>query len=246
MRGLAIESLAFPAMQPEPLIGTIKHGYFEEISLSADWYSASTVLQRPGKLQITDLEKTDPIVRGGTSSKGPWIGCMGTIITEIGSIHKEFIVYQDIAQIDIKVTFHWKKVPLGSFRSGFLTLLPNAFDQSSLFYATHNGGYEMEIFKMNNYVIGHGAPSSSVVTASSGLGATEGIVVVGDHMKGIAVYFDQAVCAAMPMVSYRSADPSFFARLMFSLSEVDESRTGDISGPVKFAWSLAGLKKLST
>jgi len=242
-RGLAIESLAFPGMQPEPLIGTIKHGYFEEISLSADWYSASSVLQRPGKSQITDLEKTDPTIRRGTSSKGPWIGCVGTIITEIGSIDKEYIVYQDIPQIDIKVTFHWKKVPLGSFRSGFITLLPNAFDQSSLFYATHNGGYGMEVFKMNNCVIDHGTPSSSVVTASSGLGATEGIVVVGDQMKGIAVYFDQAVHAAMPMVSFRSADPSFFARLIYSLGEVDESRTQEILGPVKFVCSLAGLKR---
>jgi len=101
----------------------------------------------------------------------------------------------------------------------------------------------MEVFKMNNCVIDHGTPSSSVVTASSGLGATEGIVVVGDQMKGIAVYFDQAVHAAMPMVSFRSADPSFFARLIYSLGEVDESRTQEILGPVKFVCSLAGLKR---
>jgi hypothetical protein len=242
-RGLAIESLTFPTIYQKPLIGTIKHGYFEEISLTADWYSASTVLQRPGKSQITDLGETTPEFSSGTSKRGQWIDCSGTVATGAGSIHKKFVIYMDIPQIDLEFTFDWKKVPLGSFRSGFVTLLPEAFDQDSLFYATHNGGSDFEIFQMDNHSIAHGAPSSSVVTASSGLGATEGMIVVGDNKKGLAVFFDQTICATMPMLSFRHANPSFFARLMFSLGEMDESRTQEVPGPVRFVCSLAGMAK---
>jgi hypothetical protein len=240
-RGLSIESLAFPGIFPKPLLGTIKHGYFEDISLGADWYSANTVLQRPGKSQITDLERTDPVFSNGTSLRGSWIGCVGETSTEVGTIHKRFTVYQDIPQVDMEFTFQWEKIPLGSFRSGFVTLLPESFDSSSMFYATHNGGYEIEVFQMNNRSIAQGAPSSGVVTASTGLGATDGVVVIGDRMKGMAFYFDQAVCAAMPMISFRSADPSFFARIMFSLGEMDESRTEAMPGPVKFVYSITGM-----
>ena len=242
-RGLAIESLAFPTIHPEPLVGTIKHGYFEEISLSADWYSASTVLQRPGKSQITDLGETKPVFSSGTDKQGLWLECSGTIATEAGLIHKRFIIHQDIPQINLEFTFDWKKIPLGSFRSGFVTLLPEAFDQDSLFYAAHNGGSEFEIFQMDNHSISHGAPSSSVVTASSGLGATEGMIIIGDNRKGIVVYFDQTVCAAMPMVSFRHAYPSFFARLMFSLGEMDESRRREVPGPLQFVCCLVGIAK---
>jgi hypothetical protein len=241
-RGLAIESLTFPGIHSGPLMGTIKHGYFDEIALGADWYSANTVLQRPGKSQITDLGETKPVFSCGSSKRGLWIGCSGTIVTEIGSIHKRFVIYRDIPQIYMEFTFDWEKVPLGSFRSGFITLVPESFDPSSLFYATHNGGFDYEVFEVANHTINHGLPSSSVVTASSGLGATEGKIVIGDNNKGFAVFFDQAVCAAMPMISFRPAEPSFFPRLMFSIAEMDESRTQEFHGPVRFVLNLAGIK----
>jgi hypothetical protein len=241
-RGLAIDKLTFPMIHPKPLIGTIKHGYFEEISLSADWYTASTVLQRPGKSQITDLVKIKPILNTGTCKYGPWIECSGKIDTEIGFIDKRVIIYQDIPQIDLEFTFYWKMVPLGSFRTGFITLIPESFDRTSLFYATHNGGSSFETFHIGDQNISHGAPSSSVVTASSGLGATDGTIVIGDQKKGIAAFFDQGVSAAMPMFSYRTGEPSFFARLMFSLGEMDESRIQAVRGPIKFLASLTVLK----
>jgi len=242
-RGLAMESLAFPMIYSKPLIGTIKHGYFEEISLSADWYSAATVLQRPGKPQITDLGSTAPVFIGGISQFGPWIECSADIKTEIGIIHKKFTIYQEIPQIDLEFTFHWKKVPLGSFRTGFITLLPQSFDLDSLFYATHNGGYDFEIYHIRKQSISHGEPISSVVTATSGIGATQGVVVIGDRKKGVAAYFDQGVSAAMPMISFRSARPSFFGRLMFSLGEMDESRNKEGRGPIKFSGSITGINR---
>jgi len=81
------------------------------------------------------------------------------------------------------------------------------------------------------------------VTASTGLGATEGIVIIGDARKALAVCVDQSVCAAMPMITFRQAAPSFFARLMFSCGELDESRTEEVSGPLRFACSIVGMRE---
>jgi hypothetical protein len=239
-RGLAIQSLVFPAIDSQPLVGTIPHGYFEDIALSADWYTGNTVLQRPGRSQVTDLV---PIrVEPGTGSGGEaWLNCSATVETEVGPITKRFRVHKNRPQIDLDFTFEWQVIPAGSFKTAFMTLIPESYDRSTLFYATHNGGSNFETFRMHRQTIAHSLPASSVVTASSGLGATEGVVVVGDAQRALALYVDPSTCAAMPMVTFREAAPSFFARIMFSCGELDETRTQEITGPLHFTCSILGL-----
>ena len=239
-RGLAIQSLVFPALDPQPLFGTIPHGYFEDIALGADWYTGNSVLQRPGKSQVTDLAPVEVELLAG-SQREAWSGCSATVITEAGPIRKRFKVYKNWPQIDLEYTFDWPTIPAGSFKTAFVTLIPESYDPGSLFYATHNGGSSLEIFRMHGQTIAHSVPASSVVTASSGLGATEGIVIIGDAKKAVALCFDPSVCASMPMIAFRKAPPSFFARIMFSCGELDETRTQEVAGPVHFACSVVGL-----
>ncbi len=177
----------------------------------------------------------------GQSEIGLWVGCRGTIQTELGPIHKQFVVYQNIPQIDVELTFDWKSIPCSSFKTGITTLLPEAYDISNLFYATHNGGSEWETFYMRGKQIAHDNPASRVVTASYGLGATEGLIVLGDSNKGIAVQYDQTICAAMPMITFGESFPSFFGRLMFSCGEIDESRRDFTQNSLKFSYQIAGL-----
>jgi len=117
----------------------------------------------------------------------------------------------------------------GVFQDGLSDPHPESYDGKSLFYATHNGGSGFEIFRMDGQTIAHNAPASSVVTASSGLGATEGIMIIGDASKALALCFEPSVCAAMPMVAFRESVPSFFARIMFSCGELDESKAQEVS-----------------
>jgi hypothetical protein len=242
-RGLAIQRLIFPEISSKPLLGTIQHGYFRDVSLSADWYSANTVLQRSGKSQLTDLKNAQPILDWGAGDVGEWIRCSVMVTTDAGPVKKRFTVYKDIPQIDIDIMFEWETIPHGSFKTGMITLMPESFERKDMFYATHNGGYDFEVFKMTGSVISHDAPGSSIVTASHGLGATEGIVVIGDSEKGLAVSYDQTVCAAMPMIVYKEALPSFFCRLMFSCGEMDESKVQPVPGPLRFVLSISGLQK---
>lgn len=237
-RGLSIEGLIFKGIDI-PLIGTIPHGYFRDISLSSDWYSANVVLQRPGKPQITDLEYMEPKIRWGEQ----WIEISGTVGTEAGDIGKRFVLFKERPQMVMEYIFHWDTIPPGSFKVGAITLIPESFERETLFYATHNGGSGLEVFHVGGNTINHTMPGSSVVTASCGLGATEGLVVVGDSKKGLALHFEPHVCAAMPMVIYREAYPSFFARVVFSCGELDESSIEPVKGPLRFNLSIAPLNK---
>ena len=240
-KGLAVERLVFPAVSPEPLAGTVPHGYFEDIALSADWYTGTTVLQRPGSPQVTDLSPAEVEFLSSDDTEPGCILCRGSIVTGLGPILKTIRVYQGIPQVDLEFAFSWDVLPIGAFRTAFMTLIPGSFDRKTLFYATHNGGSEFEKFPLAGWQVAHGTPGSSVVSASSGLGATEGLLIIGDARKAIAVWFDQALCAAMPMVTYREAAPSFFARVMFSCGEMDESRVAEVAGPLRFSCSVSGL-----
>ena len=240
-RGLALRSLVFPALYPESLLGTVPHGYFEDIALSADWYSGNTVLQRPGKPQLTDLTAVEAEIRRGSHHGEEWIEISTVVPTQAGPIKKLFKVYRNRPQIDLDYMFDWAKIPAGSFKTAFMTLMPESYDPAHLFFATHNGGSGWEIFRLNGQTVAHNAPASSVVTASTGLGATEGLVVIGDSTKALAIRMDQSICAAMPMVTFRQATPSFFGRVMFSCGELDESRTEEVPGPLRFTCSITGM-----
>jgi hypothetical protein len=240
-RGLAIETLRFPGVWAAPLVGTIPHGYFDDIALSADWYTGNSVLQRPGRPQVTDLVPVEPEVLTGSDEGETWVGCVASVPTEMGPVHKRIKVYKKRPQIDLDYTFDWRTIPGGSFKIGFITLIPESYDLTGLFYATHNGGSSFEVFRMHNQSIAQNGPASSVVSASSGLGATEGLVLMGDARKAVAIHVDLSICAAMPMIAFRLVPPSFFARAMFSCGELDETRTEEVQGPLRFCCSITGL-----
>ena len=86
-------------------------------------------------------------------------------------------------QIDFDLTFHWDDWGKGSLRLGHLTLLPDAFDWDKLSLTTHNGGKDCETFRLAGETVDHGAPVSFLVSASHGLGMTEGWAELGDDRE---------------------------------------------------------------
>jgi len=241
-RGLAITRLRFPEISSEPLITTIPHGYYRDISLGADWYSGSMVLQRFGSAQVTDLASSVFQIYEVTSGKVSWLECQTKINTVLGPVAKLYKIHMDSPQVDIETVLEWDNIPRSSLKICSLTLMPESFSEKELFFAAHNGGDDFEIFSPLGNEVRHDQPASSVVSASHGLGATEGVVVVGDNQKGFAAKFNQEGCAAMPMIRFTSASPSYIARLLFSCAEVDETAKEPIRGPVKFSISIAGMK----
>ena len=220
-RGLTIDQLSF--MGEQALIGTIPHGFYDNMGLSADWYSGNTVLQQPGKPQVTDLSQLESI-EIFLRQEDDTLCIRAKVESSLGPIHKEIRIYHKEARLEVKIKFDWEELPIGSCKTGILTFLPGAWDISSLSYSTHNGGTQLETFQLDKSV-NHAAPSSSVVSASHVLGATEGFVSIQDKYKQIQVRLQRSQNGALPMIQHCiNSGHTPLTRLLFSWGEVDEGR----------------------
>jgi hypothetical protein len=218
-RGLAIHALSFAPPGDEPLCGTLKHGFYDDIHWGADFYSGMTVLDAPGRPKLTDLNRVEPTI--GRDDEGA-IVADATQETEYGPLVKTFRVTG--SSVEITYRLEWPEIPVGSLRLGDITLNPRAFDRATLFYRCHNGGIEPETFALDGRRVSHGDAVSFLVSASHAIGITEGVVELGDRSRAIRVQVDKTAAALVGMVTYQPIRDSYFCRLSFSAAEVDETR----------------------
>jgi hypothetical protein len=135
-RGLAIESLTFPGVSDRPLVGTLPHGYYDDISLGADFYTGHVILEPPGAPKMTDLEQVEPEVRRTTDG----VEVSAVVPTVVGPVRKRLRVGEHESVVELTYEFDWGVLPVGSLRLGHVTLVPRSFDRDSLYFACHNGG----------------------------------------------------------------------------------------------------------
>ena len=112
-----------------------------------------------------------------------------------------------------------KERPESSLRLGFITLLDC---DNRPWFSCHNGGTTEEFF-LAKEDFDHGKPASSIVSASSALGATTGCVNFGTGDRGIKLSWNPHDCAALPMISSKHIRGAYLNRLWFSLVEADET-----------------------
>ena len=223
-RGLALASFVDRSASSRSLFGTIEHGYYETIELGADWYTGNLVQEAPLRHKVTDLES----VTASFATDGDRITVCATIETELGMIEKSITVDPDAGEVSVDWTLRWSELPPGSLRLGHVTVHPEAFDPASLFYATHNGGDAIERHTLRGASFDHGAAVSALVSARGGLGATEGLIVLGDAQTHVRIRVDQSVARPLGLIVYRPAGERFFLRCILSLTESDETRRGAI------------------
>lgn len=229
-RGLAIHALAFTALGPGPLCGTLRHGFYDDIHWGADFYTGMTVMESPGRPKLTDLNPVDADV--GRDEQGDLIA-EGTVPTDLGPIVKTIRVSRDAVELTYRLA--WRELPVGSLRLGDITLHPRAFDRATLFYRSANGGARPETFELDGRRVGHGENVSSLVSASHAIGITDGVVELGDRAHTLRVEVDKASAALVGMVTFQPVRDTYFCRLSFSAAEVDETRkpaTRDASEPL--------------
>jgi len=123
-----------------------------------------------------------------------------------------------------------------------ITFIPTSFDKRNLFYASHNGGGEIEKFKIRGDVIEHGRSLSSLISAKQGLGATEGMVIIGDKEKQVCIWHDYSRAALIPTIYYQLAgNNQYFLRLQYSAQEMDETFVEDEKEQnLEFCWKIRG------
>ena len=236
-RGLAIQSAGF-APDFTPLIGGLPHGTFDDIALQADWYTGDCVFEAPGEPKVTDLEWANTHI---ARQPDGGVTVQAEITTPQGPIIKRMVFHADTRRIDFDLDFRWAQWGRGSLRLGHITLLPQAFDESSLFYATTNGG-GTETFALARQTVEHGAPVSFLVSAGCALGMTEGWLVFGDVHHTVRIEVDRQTAPLIGLINHRQSGGKLFCQLMLSALELDDTRKPAPyrDGARRFKFSIIG------
>jgi hypothetical protein len=194
------------------------------------------VFEAPGEPKVTDLEWAQTV--GQRETGGVLIE--GVIDTPRGAIQKTLRFHSGTPRVDFDITFHWSDWGKGSLRLGHITLLPDAFDWKALTLTTHNGGSVPETFSLAGQTVDHGAPVSFLVSASCGLGMTEGWAELGDGRHKIRVEVDRGTAPLLGLLTHREVGGSLFCQLVLSALELDDTRRPDPyrEGPRRMRFSL--------
>lgn len=217
-KGLTIHSLAFATHAFKPIVGTLPHGYYDSIQLGADFYSIGTVMELPSQhKRLTDFERVEPII----TECGTQLSIAGKIKTEKGMIEKCYLISLENESISFSVNFpNWHRESC-ILRAGTLTFFPEAFS-STVTVTTCNGGSSFETFALNQ-PCDHTAPASTLVSCTTGFGATTGHILIGDDNRKLSIQWNPAKAAIFPMIQHEKMGDHALLRLFFSLCELDET-----------------------
>jgi hypothetical protein len=242
-RGIAIQSLHF-RNQSRPTLGSLPHGFFDDIALSADWYTGDCVFEAPGEHKVTDLEWCEANIE--TQVDGAVI-VQSRIETPKGVVEKTLRFVADAPCVEFDIAFHWPDWGKGALRLGHFTLLPDAFETARLQLATCNGGGR-EIFALAGTRIDHGAPVSFLVSSAHGFGMTEGWAEIGDGASQLRVAVDRKTAPLMGMLVHRpltarNGSRSLFCQLQLSALELDDTSkpSAYAQGPRRFRFSVSAV-----
>lgn len=222
-KGAAIRDLVFPALSETVLAGTISHEFYDQMELSTDQFSGHAIIFDRSRGKVTDLAKVT-LQRPAHSERFPVrIPLRAKIITPIGELYKEYLVYCGEPRLDIQYHFRFRDLSPQSLRLGMLTFNPGAFERDSLYLATVNGGEDFEVFPLAGARLAQGDPVDLRISSSHCLGATDGWISLGDEEKGVAVINDRNSLYSVPMVHYHDTKKSYYLRVYNSLCEKDET-----------------------
>ena len=225
-RGLAIENLAFPKIFTRPLLGTLPHGSFPDISLGSDFFSGHIVLVTQEGYQVSDLScRVDDIEV--TLLQGS-IGLRNSIPMELPGLSLVKTYFLNQGDLIVSYDFYARDLRPATMRMGIWTLEPDSFDRNSLFFSTHLGGDVPERFSLAGWRVLQDQPVNHVVTARHCLGSTEGVVTLGDADKQIRILTYPSELYSVPLLHYEETkfrdkkDCSFFCRLYYTICEKDD------------------------
>lgn len=234
-RGLAARSITFPAWGDTPALGTLAHGYFDDITLGADFYTGHTVVQRPGCAKQTDLRPTTPRVflAGGNHE-----AALADMTDGDLQVRKEWLVDACRPAVSLRGELQLPSRRAAEIHLLHVTVVPGVFDPASLGFAGRNGGPAREVFRFRDAPVHHGEAYSTLVTAKGGLGATDGEIIIGDDRRRLVLRHDPCLSALVPTVRYvPGRDGRYFLRVRYSAQEVDETFVPN-DKPWHVAWAL--------
>lgn len=224
--GGTIQSLTFLEVSSNSLIGS--HGERQSGCIEMmDRLGQLFTDNKPAKMEYSDREQMFPI----------YVPVRCVVQTEMGTVWKTYHVYLNQPRVDLSVRFQFRDIVPSYFRLGRLALNPTAFDRSSLYYATTNGGDVVERFKLQGTQVAQDEATCDGVTARGCLGATEGWTVVADDSVGVGLITRPAGLYSVPLVHYQESGQNFRLSVANSLGEQDE--TSHIIWRGHSTWSMS-------
>ena len=216
-KGLSINALTFKSMSEKPVLSSIEHGFYDDITLAADFYSGHCVIERPGNHKIADLEYVEPKITltDGFSQIQSKNDINKISFNTYYKYHKDGIIIGK--KIESKLD---EKLIVRPFN---FTLNPLAWDRDSLFVEVHNGGFSKEKFLLKGTDIAHSKIYSSLISSCNVFGFTERQIFIGDKNIKIQFSLQNSNGALLPSIIYKEIDDMFFLRLHFSAQEIDET-----------------------
>ena len=207
-------------------VGTLHHGYFDDISWGADFYSGHLTYDKPLHSKITDLCRVEPTVSENAATGALFL--RADISTPSGTIKKTIEVQPGNPQILIHYELPQPFMEAGSLRLGHVTVNADIFDWDSLFFASHNGWFYADRHDVDGQSFDHGAPMSSLISAGFGMGMTKGRLVMGDKERQVIITMPRTQGASLGLIQSQKIRDSYFFRASLSLREMDDTAKQDM------------------
>ncbi len=232
-RGMAIKAFGFGAYEgasagapgENSLIGTLSHGFFDDIQYGADFYSGHMVYEPSDAGKVSDLGRCE--IKHSYDAATAELVFDAEVHTGLGLVKKSMRLSLVTHRLTVEYDLPDDKPRWGSLRVAHVTLNPRSFDASSLYFEAFNGGEQPERHTLcgdgHLLSIDHGKPVNKLVSASAGLGMTDGSLVLGDASRRVRLSMERTDAAGIGMVSCEPVKDSFFVRALISLGETDET-----------------------
>ena len=148
-KGLAIEDFFSKEVSGKSLFGTLAHGYYDDIAFGADFFSGHAVIERIGRHKTTDLCK--PKISITHDDKD--IHICSEVTTDNISLNTKLSLTPSMLIIEKEISLPERQPE--TIRPLHFTFDPESFNAKTLFYATNNGGKDLEYFNLQGSNIQH-------------------------------------------------------------------------------------------
>ncbi|MFP7756442.1 hypothetical protein ACLG6S_17630 [Thermodesulfobacteriota bacterium B35] len=224
-RGMAIEAFTCRQCGPQPLLGTIPHGYFPDISLASDFYTGHIMLITQDGRQYTDLSVKVPELE--ITDQEDFVLVRNRLPMELPGLTVFKSLYLEENSLTIRYDMYARDLRPASLRLGICTFPPGSFHRETLFYETANGGDRAERFYLKGMKVAQDSPANHIVTCRHCLGNTDGRLVVGDATKWLTIVANPVELYSVPLVHYEevatsTTKPDFYLRVYHSICERDD------------------------
>ena len=211
-KGNTIKELFFNKFDSKPILGTLNHGYFNQVEFAFDFFSGNSLIERLGSKKITDLGFVKMNYKNSDKIQ--------TFVQD-----KDVVFETKLSIINDKIVCE-KKIFLKRrnkelIHPYYFTLVPDSWDKNSLYFSSNNGGDIEKYYIKNSF--NHSEKLSFQISSIHGLGNTEGNLIIGDKNKKLIFTNNNLKSSLIPKILYKEIDEKYLFRIIYSAQEIDDN-----------------------